>query len=86
MKKYGQRYKLNGASQYGKQWDKTNYLIEHGEIVERAVLRVFRDDLFRVDSNGVVISIDESIIERYFDKLNWNLGGNHEIFNWIRAN
>lgn len=69
-RKYGQAYKLNGASQWGLQWDKTNYLIEHGEIVRRVSVRLFFDDLFSVNSDGKIISINESIIERYFDKIN----------------
>ena len=70
QKGYGERYKLAGASQYGMQWDKTQYIIQSDEIVERITTRLIRSDLFRVDSDGRIVKIDESIIDRYFEKIN----------------
>lgn len=69
-KGYGNRYKLTGACQYGIQWDKTQYIIQNGEIVERLTNRFIRSDLFRMGSDERIIKIDESIIDRYFERVN----------------
>lgn len=63
------RYILDGASQSGIQWDGSKYVIQSQEIVSQVTNRFFRDNLFRVESDGRIVEISESIIERYFTEV-----------------
>jgi len=63
------QYILNGASQSGVQWDGSEYVIEHSEIITQLTNRILRGNLFAVKSDGRIVKIDSSIIERYFTEI-----------------
>lgn len=63
------KYVLNGASQTASQWDGSNYIIQPKEIVTQVTCRRIRDNLYRIKSDGRVVQIPESIIERYFTEI-----------------
>lgn len=63
------KYILFGASQQGVQWDGSVYTINPHEIVTQVTHRIMRDDLYRVKSDERIISIDSSIIDRYFTEI-----------------
>ena len=67
--KVGAQYILNGASQYGLQWDGSTTDIQSKETITRVKRRLFRSDLFRVESDGRIVEIHKSIINRYFKEL-----------------
>ena len=67
-KKYN-KYILDGASQQGVQWDGSTYTINSHEIVTQVTNRIIRDNLYCVESDKRVISINNSIIDRYFVKI-----------------
>lgn len=63
------KYILNGASQDGTQWDGSTYIIQPKEIVTQVTERLLRTNLYRVESDGRIVQIDSSIIDRYFTEI-----------------
>ena len=67
--KVGTQYILNGASQYCLQWDCSTTDIKSKETITRVKRRLFRSDLFRVESDGRIVEVHKSIINRYFREV-----------------
>ena len=67
--KVGAQYILNGASQYGLQWDGSTTDIQSKETITRVRKRLFGNDLFRVESDGRIVEVHKSIINRYFREV-----------------
>lgn len=70
--KVGDKYKLNGACQYGYTRDGIKIVIDPFEIITK-IRDNFCDHLrlrnmWRLDETGWEIDIDNSIVERYFVK------------------
>lgn len=65
----GTQYILNGASQYGFQWDGSAFDIQSTETITRIKKRLFRNDLFQVESDGRIVEIHKSIVNRYFKEV-----------------
>lgn len=63
------RYELIGVCQTAQQWDGSDYQVKNGTIVTLVKKRIIADDLYRVERDGRIIAIPESIIERYFEDL-----------------
>ena len=63
------QYILNGASQYGFQWDGSTFDIQSKETITRVKKRLFRNDLFKVESDGRIVEIHKSIVNRYFKEM-----------------
>ena len=63
------RYVLNGCSQPGRQWDGSEYIIQHGEIIRCIKTKWFTGALYKLESDGRILSIHNSIIDRYFDEI-----------------
>lgn len=63
------QYVLNGASQTGVQWDGSKYVINPGEIVIKLTKRILCKNLYMVKSDGRIITINDSIIKRYFTEV-----------------
>lgn len=70
--KIGTQYILNGASQCGSQWDGSIIDIKSKDTITRVRKRLFRNDLFRVESDGRIVGIHKSIINRYFRVVEGN--------------
>ena len=68
-RKAGAQHILTGASQYAFQWDGSTIDIQSKETITRVKRRLFRSDLFRVESDGRIVEIHKSIINRYFKEL-----------------
>lgn len=67
--KVGAQYILNGASQCGFQWDGSTIDIQSKETITRVRKRLFRNDLFQVESDGRIVEIHKSIVNRYFKEV-----------------
>ena len=67
--KVGEKYILNGASQYGFQWDGSTFDIQPKEAITRVRKRLFRNDLFRAENDGRIVEIHKSIINRHFREV-----------------
>ena len=75
--KVGDKYKLNGACQYGYTRNGIKVIIESFDTVTK-IRNNFCDHLrlrsmWMLDGTGCEIHIDDSIIERYFVKVNNNV-------------
>lgn len=70
--KTGDKYKLDGACQYGYTRDGIRIRIDPYDIVTKIRDTIFdvlsAKSMYRLDDTGWEISIDDSIIERYFRK------------------
>lgn len=64
--KMGKQYILNGCSQNGYQWDGSLYEISPKATVMLVRKRLIRDNLYKLKSDGRILAIPESIINRYF--------------------
>ena len=60
------QYILNGCSQSGYQWDGSLYEISPKATVILIRKRLIRDNLYKLKSDGRILAIPESIINRYF--------------------
>jgi hypothetical protein len=60
------QYILNGCSQNGYQWDGSLYEISPKATVILIRKRLIRDNLYKLKSDGRILAIPESIINRYF--------------------
>lgn len=70
MSRIGTRYFLDGASQKGETRDGINVVIPHNAVIVK-IRDNFADrlqfrNMFVVEGTGQEVSIDQSIIERYF--------------------
>lgn len=70
LSKIGKKYKLDGASQYGITRDGNRVEIKPHSTVTKirdnfADIMKFRS-MYMIDETGIEISIDDSLIERYF--------------------
>lgn len=65
----GKQYILNGCSQNGYQWDGSVYEISPKSIVILIHKRLIRDNLYKLKSDGRILAIPESIINRYFSEI-----------------
>lgn len=63
------QYILNGCSQNGYQWDGSVYEIPSKSIVILIHKRFIRDDLYKLKSDGRILAISQSIIDRYFVEI-----------------
>lgn len=63
------RYGLIGACQTAQQWDGSAYQMKNGTIVTLVKKRIFADNLYKVERDGRIVTIADSIIERYFVNL-----------------
>lgn len=61
----GKQYILNGCSQNGYQWDGSLYEISPKATVILIRKRLIRDNLYKLKSDGRILAIPESIINRY---------------------
>ena len=69
QKKMEKQYILNGCSQNGYQWDGSLYEISPKATVILIRKRLIRDNLYKLKSDGRILAIPESIINRYFVEI-----------------
>lgn len=63
------QYILNGCSQNVYQWDGSLYEILPKATVILIRKRLIRDNLYKLKSDGRILAIPESIIDRYFVEI-----------------
>lgn len=73
MSNIGRRYFLDGASQNGETRDGINVIIPPNAVIVKVrdnfADRIKLRNMFAMESTGQEISIDQSIIERYFREV-----------------
>ena len=73
MSNIGRRYFLDGASQNGETRDGINVIIPPNAVIVKVrdnfADRIKLCNMFAMESTGQEISIDQSIIERYFREV-----------------
>ena len=73
MSNIGRRYFLDGASQNGETRDGVNVIIPPNAVIVKVrdnfADRIKLRNMFAMESTGQEISIDQSIIERYFREV-----------------